>query len=71
MKLLFKKDNLLCGLYLFWRRHDHHQAIQKDGSNNDEWEHGMDQDVDSNSTHRTEGGQKPKRIRGREPIWQL
>ena len=27
----------------------------------------MDQDVDSNSTHRTEGGQKPKRIRGREP----
>lgn len=61
------KGGLLCRLYLFCRRHDHHEAIQKDGCDDDEREHGMDENVDGDSTHWAERRQKPERIRGREP----
>ncbi len=57
---------LLCRLDLFRRRHDHHEAVEKDCSDNYKGEHGVNQNVNGHPPNRTEGRQAPAGIRGGE-----
>ena len=53
---------LLCRFYLFCGWQDHHDAVEKDGDDDDEGEEGVDEDVDGDPAHRGEGGEKPHRV---------
>ena len=49
------------------RRHDHHEAVEKDGGDDDEGEERVDEDVDGHAAHRAERGEHPQRVLRAEP----
>ena len=49
------------------RRHDHHEAVEKDGGDDDEGEERVDEDVDGHAADGAEGREHPQGVLAAEP----